>query len=110
VQETIGYNNRLQTGTIIQTNTNNSQVLFNKSYSYPDASHGNGNNGNVMSITDNLTSGKTQSFSYDQLNRILNGTQSDGGFNVSFSHDQYGNMNSSGTSNFQNAFDRTTGS
>ena len=106
VQETVSFNNRLQASAILQTNTNNSQVLFNKSYTYPDASHGNGNNGNVMSIIDNLTSAKTQSFSYDQLNRILNGSQSDGGFNVSLSYDQYGNMNSSGTWGFQNAFDQ----
>jgi len=47
---------------------NTTSTLLNHSYSFYDtAGH---NNGNVISITDNLNSSLTQNFSYDSLNRL----------------------------------------
>jgi hypothetical protein len=45
-------------------------------YSYADPLHTNKNAGHVFSIANNLNSARTQSFTYDQVNRITSaGTQ-----------------------------------
>jgi RHS repeat-associated protein len=50
-----------------------------------------GNNGNVYSIVDNVTS-LSQSFSYDKLNRVTQGFRSDGTYNQSYNYDSFGNL------------------
>jgi RHS repeat-associated protein len=72
--ETECYNNRLQPGNIqIASGT---FTWLNRTYNfYPTGSGGcspgsGGNDGNVMSIADNLQANRTQTFGYDNLNRI----------------------------------------
>jgi RHS repeat-associated protein len=60
----------------------------------------NGNNGNVAQITNNLNSARTQSFSYDGLNRIASAkTQATSGqfcWGETFGYDAWGNLGSIG--------------
>ncbi|HEV2248758.1 MAG TPA: hypothetical protein VGW37_19105, partial [Terriglobia bacterium] len=81
---TLFYNNRLElcrisiknTGTAPTScaNTTNGNVL-DLTYGYGQTSYyGSGssfNNGNIASVTNNLTSGRTQTYTYDPLNRLL---------------------------------------
>ena len=102
VQQFEGYNSRLQLNAISQSFSGT--TLFNKSYNYNDASRGNGNNGNVIAITDNLTASHNQAFNYDDLNRIASGSQADGAFSQTFSYDPWGNLTQSGTWSFQQPY------
>jgi RHS repeat-associated protein len=63
ITSSYGYNNRLQSSTIRATSANGTvlDLIF---------GYGTSNNGAVASITNNLTSGRSQSFTYDYLNRI----------------------------------------
>lgn len=67
-----------------------------------------GNNGNVMSVVDNVSSGKTQTYTYDYLNRITsattNVTTGPDAWSQTFSYDAWGNMNQSGSLIFSQAF------
>jgi len=84
--ESYSYNNRFQ---MIDASIASSVLTASHvSYSYLDAS-GN-NNGNVSAITDMLSSSRNQSFSYDQLNRLSNATETAWGLN--FGYDGYGNL------------------
>src|SRR5690348_6803159 len=53
-------------------------------------------NGNVWQITNNLTSGRTQTFTYDYLNRILTGqssaTSGTSCWGESFGYDMWANL------------------
>jgi len=51
-----------------------------------------GNNGNIHSITDKLQVGNTQTFSYDNLNRLATAFRSDGVYNHTYNYDSFGNM------------------
>lgn len=51
-----------------------------------------GNNGNIYSIVDNIDVSRTQSFSYDSLNRLATGSRSDGAYNHAYNYDSFGNM------------------
>ncbi len=67
------YNNRLQpnrTDVFVQ----GGGTLMSLSYGFVDASGH--NNGNVMNITNNVDSTRTQSFAYDQLNRLVSAATS----------------------------------
>jgi RHS repeat-associated protein len=103
VQEYHGYNNRLQMNAISQSFSGT--TLFGKSYTYADASRGNGNNGNVIAINDTLSATRNQSFGYDDLNRLTLATQADGAFSQTFNIDPWGNTQQSGTWNFTQPFD-----
>lgn len=59
------YNNRLQPGTILASSPNGTVLDF--AYAY---NHGVSNNGNVLAVTNNRNPGRSQSFTYDELNRI----------------------------------------
>jgi RHS repeat-associated protein len=61
------YNNRLQPNEIKASST--AGIAMDLSYSFVDASSH--NNGNVMGITNNLDTTRSQVFTYDQLNRIV---------------------------------------
>ena len=50
------------------------------------------NNGNIYGIIDNLLAGNTQSFSYDNLNRLLSGSQASNWYNQNYTYDSFGNM------------------
>ena len=60
------YNNRLQPWVLKATNAGGTDI-FKLTY---DFSSGHGDNGNVSGITNNLASGRSQTFRYDSLNRL----------------------------------------
>jgi RHS repeat-associated protein len=64
ITESYTYNNRLEV-TSIQA-TSSAGTPLNLSYSYVS-----GNNGNVSQQTNNASSGRTQTYTYDSLNRLL---------------------------------------
>ncbi len=51
-----------------------------------------GNSGNISNLVDNLVPGNTQSFTYDNLNRVTGGSQSGGWYNQNYTYDSFGNM------------------
>jgi RHS repeat-associated protein len=56
---------------------------------------GAGDNGNVLGITNNRTPGRTQSFAYDQVNRIVSAqtsSQSQNCWGDTYTYDQWANM------------------
>jgi RHS repeat-associated protein len=103
VVETTGYNNRLQVSSI--TDSLGGSAFFSKNYAYVDGSGR--NNGDILTITDTLNGAKTQTFTYDSLNRVLTGAQADNAFNITYTYDPWGNMKEFGTSTFQPLFDVT---
>ena len=50
------------------------------------------NNGNILSVSDLLNSGRTQNFSYDQLNRLATAGEQGGRWGLSFGYDPWGNF------------------
>jgi RHS repeat-associated protein len=87
------YNTRLQPTNIMASSAAGSATDI--SYSFVDPSS-NGNSGRVFSITNNLNSSRSQSFTYDQVNRILSaGTSATTGpycWGYQFSYDSFGNL------------------
>jgi RHS repeat-associated protein len=90
---TYTYNNRLQPGTV--TATNGAATLLNLSYNFVQT--GNKNNGTVTSITNVLANGRTQNFTYDELNRLATAqSYANSGadcWGQSYTYDRYGNLN-----------------
>ena len=90
--ETSTYNKRLQP--LNQQLRNTTSTLLNRSYSFNDGSGH--NNGNVISIADNLNSSLTQNFSYDSLNRLYTaqtaGTSGPDCWGQQFGYDAWGNL------------------
>src|SRR5216684_6956533 len=84
VTESIVLNPRLQTQ---QDTVNNSVIgtLADHAYNY-----GTQNNGNILSVADQLNSSRTQNFTYDQLNRLATANESRWG--LSFTYDPWGNF------------------
>ncbi|HKW56742.1 MAG TPA: RHS repeat-associated core domain-containing protein [Candidatus Acidoferrum sp.] len=86
------YNNRLQPLEIKASSSSGNALDI--TYSFVDPSGGNA--GHVNSITNNLNSSRTQSFSYDSLNRVVNaGTSATSGtfcFGYQYSYDAWGNL------------------
>src|SRR6267142_2035281 len=62
------YNNRLQPNEFKASSTGGNAIDI--SYSFLDPLHSNKNAGHVFSITNNLDTTRSQTFTYDQLNRI----------------------------------------
>jgi RHS repeat-associated protein len=94
VTDTSTYNKRLQP-TNEQVGSSTLTTLY-RSYSFYDVSAGNQNNGNVASITDNLNPGRTQTFTYDSLNRIYtaktSATSGSDCWAQQFGYDAWGNL------------------
>ncbi len=91
VTAAFGYSpERLQLQTLSYTKPG--QTLFSLSYGY---TQGGGNNGQITSITDNVVSGRTASYTYDALHRLKTAvTVGGGGYNqwgLSWTYDRYGN-------------------
>jgi len=90
--ETSTYNKRLQP--LNQQLANTTSTLLNRTYGFYDTSAH--NNGNVISITDNLNSGLSQNFSYDSLNRLYTaqttGTSGPDCWGQQFGYDPWGNL------------------
>lgn len=86
VVETASYNSRLQLYN--RTIAKGASTWSNVTYNFYDAnSH---NNGNVMGITDNRNSARTQTFDYDRLNRLSSAAESAWGY--TFGYDTFGNL------------------
>ncbi len=64
ITESYAYNNRLELTSIQATSL--AGTALNMAYSYVS-----GNNGNIATQTNNTTSGRTQAYTYDSLNRLL---------------------------------------
>jgi RHS repeat-associated protein len=84
--ESYNYNNRFQLTS--QQLATSSATFMNHSLSYADASSH--DDGNVMSVVDNLNSARTQSFTYDPLNRLATATETNWG--LGYVYDVYGNL------------------
>jgi RHS repeat-associated protein len=83
----VDYNNRLQP-TEIWTGAAKTTALFDKQYSYGTAG---ANNGNIYTITNVKDSTRTQTFSYDVLNRLISAQDQTHWANT-YSYDAWGNM------------------
>src|SRR6185437_2378909 len=85
-------NPRLQVSGFYSDNGQVTSFFLNKTYDY-GAGH---NNGNVLSITNNKDSNRTQSFTYDALNRITSGSSSANtgtySWGENYSIDAWGNL------------------
>lgn len=92
---TNSYNARLQPNEFKASSTGGNAIDI--TYSYVDPVNG-GNAGHVFSVTNSLNSSRTQSFSYDQVNRILSaGTSATTGsycWGYQYSYDAWGNLTS----------------
>jgi RHS repeat-associated protein len=92
ITESSTYNNRLQPVNHIASSSNG--TVLNHTYSF---NVGNGaNNGSVASITNNLDTGRTQTFTYDNMNRLATAqSQATSGadcWGQSYTYDRYGNL------------------
>lgn len=89
------YNNRLQPNEIKATAPQTFGTAMDITYNFVDPSSTH-NAGVVYGITNNLNSARTQTFTYDQLNRIVSaGTSATAGtycWGYTFSYDPYGNL------------------
>lgn len=89
ITETYTYNNRLQIATHQASSSAGSAL--NHTYNYGAA-----NNGNISSITNNLNTGRSQSFTYDNMNRLASAqSQATTGADCwgdSYGYDRYGNL------------------
>ena len=52
-----------------------------------------GNNGNIWQSQDSLNSTRTQTFSYDNLNRLASFVRADGAMQQTYAYDSFGNLN-----------------
>jgi RHS repeat-associated protein len=90
VTEASTYNNRLQP--LNQQVAGSASTFLNHTYGF-NPGH---NNGNVLSITDNLNSSLTQNFTYDSLNRLYTaqtaGTSGANCWGQQFGYDAWGNL------------------
>lgn len=86
VKETYGYNNRFQqTSQLVGTA---GATFMSHSFSYVDSSGH--NDGDVTSLTDVLNAARTQTFTYDPLDRLA--TAAETSWALSYGYDVYGNL------------------
>ena len=92
ITESYTYNNRLQT--TAHTASSTSGTVVNDAYSHDLG--GGMNNGSIAVITNNLDVGRTQTFTYDNLNRLSTAqSQATSGVNCwgnSYGYDRFGNL------------------
>jgi RHS repeat-associated protein len=93
------FNNRLQPSTIgYYVPGANGIGKYIKSLSYSYTAANGGNNGNVMIITNTLDATRSQTFTYDQVNRITNATTpatcTPNCWSLAFTYDQWANLQS----------------
>ena len=89
IAHAFSYNSRLQADSIaVQTPT---AMIFGLSYGY-----GTSNNGNVMQVTNTLNPGRTQTFTYDKLNRLTsaysNNSSGVESWGNAYGYDAWGNL------------------
>jgi RHS repeat-associated protein len=92
ITESYTYNNRLQVATHTASSSNG--TVLNHTYSYDLG--GGVNNGNIASLTNNLNTGRSQSFTYDNMNRVASAqSQATTGTDCwgdSYGYDRFGNL------------------
>jgi RHS repeat-associated protein len=101
--ESVAYNYRLQPAIMeLAPFTAPTNRLLYRAYNYIDAN--NKNNGNVINLSDWLNSGRTQSFTYDALNRVASAqsaaTSGPDAWSQTYQIDAWGNLQQSGTKAF----------
>jgi RHS repeat-associated protein len=101
ITENYGYNSRSQLNAITASATG--QTWLSKLYGLYDA-NGN-NNGTIWSIADGISPSRNQAYKYDDVGRVISGSQQDGAFSQTFNYDAWGNMTTSGTNNFNPLYD-----
>ncbi len=84
VQATVSYNSQMQLASLAYAKSGS--TLFSLTYNY-----GSGNNGQIQSITDNVDSTRTNTFTYDPWSRLK--TASNTQWSISETYDRYGNRN-----------------
>jgi RHS repeat-associated protein len=88
MEETYGYNDRLQLHTLVAGST--SSPSLNLTYDY-----GSADNGQIQGITDNITASQNTSYVYDELRRLKTAQTTDlfspGTWKLRFKYDRYGN-------------------
>ncbi len=91
ITESYTYNNRTEVSTIRATSSNGTALDLAYSFNL-----GTTNNGDVYSVTDNVSPGRSQTFTYDELNRIKTAqSQATSGtdcWGQSYGYDRYGNL------------------
>jgi RHS repeat-associated protein len=85
------YNSRLQPTEIWVGSSHSTGVLFDKQYSYNAPNTSQMNNGNVYTVTNVKDDSRTQSFTYDPLNRLLSAGDKTHWAN-SYVYDAWGNL------------------
>lgn len=92
VQETIGYNSRLQLASLAYSSGSTS--LLNLTYNYTSTATP-GNNGQIQSITDAVDPGRSESLTYDAWNRLktaqTTGSTNFPAWGLNWDYDRYGN-------------------
>ncbi|MGB8128998.1 MAG: hypothetical protein WCG81_04340 [Candidatus Angelobacter sp.] len=92
ITETYTYNNRLQV--VTHRATSSGGTALDHAYSYDLG--GGVNNGKIASITNNINTGRSQSFAYDSLNRMdsaqSQATTGTDCWGNSYGYDRYGNL------------------
>ncbi|HEV3316153.1 MAG TPA: BPSL0067 family protein [Candidatus Angelobacter sp.] len=85
------YNNRLQPVEIWAGSAGGSSALFDKQYSYNAPNTNQMNNGNIYTVTNVKDDSRTQSFTYDPLNRLIS-AQDKTHWGNTYSYDAWGNL------------------
>lgn len=84
--EALTYNNRLE----LATSKISSSILTAANHSYSFADTSGKNNGTLLKLTDSLNAARTQTFTYDALNRLSTATETLWG--LSYKYDAWGNL------------------
>jgi RHS repeat-associated protein len=96
ITTTYSYNNRMQPLDVKATRNSGTVTLLDLTYNFLQA--GGKNNGTVTSLTNNLSTGRSQTFTYDEMNRLKTAqSQANSGadcWGQSFTYDRYGNLHS----------------
>jgi len=92
ITESYTYNNRLEIATHTASSSNG--TVLSHTYSYDLG--GGANNGTIASLTNNLNTGRTQSYTYDNMNRLASAqSQATAGADCwgdSYGYDRFGNL------------------
>jgi YD repeat-containing protein len=97
-------NNRLQPTEIWAGPAQGATALFDKQYQYNAPSTTQMNNGNIYTVTNVKDSSRTQTFTYDVLNRLAS-AQDNGHWANTYSYDAWGNLLTDGINSWTYVYD-----
>ena len=93
ITNTYTYNNRLQPVNMKATHTNGTVTVMDYTYSFVS---GTINDGQVKSVTNNLATGRSQTYTYDEMNRLATAqSQAASGtdcWGLGYGYDRYANL------------------